>query len=88
MAPPSSLPALGVRWLTLSQRLGVGGAVRAGIRYAQRAGYTYVVRVDGDGQHRACDIAAALAPVARDEPTSRSARVSCAAVPIAAGQDD
>ncbi len=52
----SVLPELGVRWLTLSQRLGVGGAVRAGIRYAHRAGYQYVVRVDGDGQHRACDI--------------------------------
>jgi len=58
------LPALGVRWLTLSQRLGVGGAVRAGIRYAKKAGYEYVVRVDGDGQHRACDIARMLAPVA------------------------
>lgn len=58
------LPTLGVRWLTLSQRLGVGGAVRAGIRYAKRAGYEYVVRIDGDGQHRACDIARVLAPVA------------------------
>ncbi len=58
------LPKLGVRWLTLSQRLGVGGAVRAGIQYARRAGYEYVVRVDGDGQHRACDIAHVLAPVA------------------------
>ena len=57
------LPRLGVRWLTLSQRLGVGGAVRAGIRYAERAGYDYVVRIDGDGQHRACDIARMLAPV-------------------------
>jgi len=52
-----------VRWLTLSQRLGVGGAVRAGIRFARRSGYDYVVRVDGDGQHRACDIARVLAPV-------------------------
>ena len=58
------LPELGVRWLTLSQRLGVGGAVRAGIRYAKRAGYDYVVRIDGDAQHRACDIARLLAPVA------------------------
>jgi glycosyltransferase involved in cell wall biosynthesis len=57
------LPHLGVRWLTLSQRLGVGGAVRAGIRYATRAGYDYVVRVDGDGQHRACDIVRLLTPV-------------------------
>lgn len=58
------LPQLGVRWLTLSQRLGVGGAVRAGIRYARRASHNYVVRIDGDGQHRACDIARLLAPVA------------------------
>jgi glycosyltransferase involved in cell wall biosynthesis len=50
------LPELGVRWLTLSQQLGVGGAVRAGIRYAERAGYQFVVRIDGDAQHRACDI--------------------------------
>ena len=58
------LPHLGVRWLTLSQRLGVGGAVRAGIRFAQCAGFEYVVRIDGDGQHRACDIARVLSPVA------------------------
>jgi glycosyltransferase involved in cell wall biosynthesis len=61
---PDLLPSLGVRWLTLSQRLGVGGAVQAGIRYAQRGGYTCVVRIDGDAQHRACDIARLLAPVA------------------------
>lgn len=60
---PELLPHLGVRWLRLSQRLGVGGAVRAGIRYARRAGYEYVVRIDGDGQHRACDIARVLVPV-------------------------
>lgn len=58
------LPQLGVPWLTLSQRVGVGGAVRAGIRYALRQGYGYVVRVDGDGQHRACDIARLLVSVA------------------------
>jgi glycosyltransferase involved in cell wall biosynthesis len=52
------LPRLGVQWLTMSQRVGVGGAVRAGIRYARRLGYAAVVRVDGDGQHRARDVAA------------------------------
>jgi hypothetical protein len=57
------LPALGVHWLTLSQRVGVGGAVRAGIRYALQQGYSHVVRVDGDGQHRACDIARLLVSV-------------------------
>ncbi len=59
------LPSLDVAWLTLPQRVGVGGAVRAGLRYAARDGYQYVVRVDGDGQHRACDIARMLAPVAQ-----------------------
>lgn len=58
------LPDLGVSWLTMSQRVGVGGAVRAGIRYAANRGYGYVVRLDGDGQHRACDIARLLEPVA------------------------
>ena len=56
---------LGVGWLSLTERMGVGGAVRAGLRYAVREGYEYVVRVDGDGQHRACDIARLLAPVSR-----------------------
>jgi glycosyltransferase involved in cell wall biosynthesis len=60
---PSLLPDLGVAWLTLSQRVGVGGAVRAGIRYAANGEYDYVVRVDGDGQHRACDIPRLLEPV-------------------------
>ncbi len=57
------LPDLDARWLTLSQRVGVGGAVRAGIRYAVREGYEYAVRVDGDGQHRGADIGRLLAPV-------------------------
>ena len=37
--------------------------MRAGLRYAAREGYEYVVRVDGDGQHRACDVGRMLAPV-------------------------
>jgi glycosyltransferase involved in cell wall biosynthesis len=57
------LPTLGVDWLALPQRVGVGGAVRAGLRYAAREGYDHVVRVDGDGQHRACDVARLVAPV-------------------------
>jgi hypothetical protein len=61
------LPALGVAWLTLSHRVGVGGAVRTGLRYALRNGYQYVVRIDGDGQHRACDIGRLLAPVAQQQ---------------------
>ncbi|HEX5480486.1 MAG TPA: glycosyltransferase [Dehalococcoidia bacterium] len=50
------LPTLGVGWLSLPQRLGVGGALRAGMRYAGRHGYEVVARIDGDGQHRARDL--------------------------------
>lgn len=37
--------------LTLPINLGVGGAMRAGYRYALRHGYDAVVQVDADGQH-------------------------------------
>lgn len=57
------LPGLGVRWLTLATRVGVGGAVRAGLRYALQQDYRFVVRIDGDGQHRATDIRRLLEPV-------------------------
>jgi glycosyltransferase involved in cell wall biosynthesis len=59
------LPTLGIDWLTLPQQVGVGGAVRAGLRYAARQGYDYVVRLDGDGQHRAGEVVRLLAPVVR-----------------------
>ena len=61
------LEDLGVRWLRFSERLGVGSAIRAGLRYAARLGYDAVVRVDGDGQHRAEDIASLLEPIGRGE---------------------
>jgi hypothetical protein len=57
------LPRLGTGWLTLPHRLGIGGALRAGMRYARRRGYDAVARMDGDGQHRACDVARLLAVV-------------------------
>jgi glycosyltransferase involved in cell wall biosynthesis len=57
------LPTLGVGWLTMRARVGVGGAVRAGLRYAVRHAYSHVVRIDGDGQHRVSDIKRLLAPV-------------------------
>lgn len=57
------LDRLGVRRVCLTQRLGVGGAVRAGLRYARRLGHDVVVRVDGDGQHAAAEIARLLEPI-------------------------
>jgi glycosyltransferase involved in cell wall biosynthesis len=41
----------GARVLVLPFRLGVGGAMRAGFRYAVRNGYDAAVQVDADGQH-------------------------------------
>ena len=41
----------GARVMRLSVNLGVGGALRAGFRYAVEHGYDAVVQCDGDGQH-------------------------------------
>jgi glycosyltransferase involved in cell wall biosynthesis len=57
------LPTLGVRWLQFPERMGIGSAMRAGLRYAARLGYDVVVRLDGDGQHRAADIELLLGPI-------------------------
>jgi len=59
----SVLEQLDVRWLQFPERLGIGSAMRAGLRYAARLGYDMVVRLDGDGQHRAEDIERLLGPV-------------------------
>jgi hypothetical protein len=55
--------ALGVEHLRLCEHLGVGGAIRAGLRYALRRGFDVVVRVDGDGQHPAGEIDGLIAPI-------------------------
>jgi glycosyltransferase involved in cell wall biosynthesis len=57
---------LDVRWLRLPERMGIGGAIRAGLRYAARLGYDIVVRMDGDGQHRPEDVERLLAPIVND----------------------
>jgi len=57
------LPGLGVGWLRLCEHVGIGSAIRAGLRYALREGYDIVVRVDGDGQHPASEIDRMIAPL-------------------------
>ena len=42
--------------LQLPFNLGVGGAMRAGFRYAVEHGFRYVVQVDADGQHNPRDV--------------------------------
>lgn len=48
--------ALPVTLLRHPQRLGKGAALRAGFAEARRRGFSAVVTMDGDGQHRASDI--------------------------------
>ncbi len=47
--------------LDLPLNLGVGGAMRAGYRFALRHGYERAVQVDADGQHDPTDIARVVA---------------------------
>jgi glycosyltransferase involved in cell wall biosynthesis len=48
--------AAGAEILPLPHHLGLGGCVQAGYKLAYELGFDYVIRVDGDGQHDACDI--------------------------------
>lgn len=59
--------AAGVAVLRLPINLGVGGAMRAGYRWALRQGFSYAVQVDADGQHDPRDLDRLLAPVLAGE---------------------
>lgn len=48
--------AAGALVLRLPYNLGVGGAMRAGFKYALRSGFRNVVQVDSDGQHDPADV--------------------------------
>ncbi len=55
-ATSSVASEFGVACVTLAFNLGIGGALRAGYRYADEAGYTRAAQFDADGQHRADQI--------------------------------
>ena len=55
----------GVTVVDLPFNLGVGGAMRAGFRYALRNGYSAVVQVDADGQHDPRDVPRLVAELER-----------------------
>lgn len=54
----------GARVLRLPYNLGVGGALRAGYKFAWREGYDRTIQVDADGQHNPVDIPRVLAGLA------------------------
>lgn len=43
--------AKGIRVLDLPINLGVGGALRAGFKFADRKGFEAIIQIDADGQH-------------------------------------
>jgi glycosyltransferase involved in cell wall biosynthesis len=51
--------------LDLPFNLGVGGAMRAGFKYAKRNGYDAVIQVDADGQHDPKEISRVLAALVK-----------------------
>ena len=53
--------------IELPVNLGIGGTVQAGLKYANRYGYKYLVRLDGDGQHAPDYIETMLEPLVRGE---------------------
>lgn len=55
-ATAAAAAAAGAQVLELPFNIGVGGAMRAGFKYAQRHGYDAVIQVDADGQHDPKDI--------------------------------
>lgn len=57
----------GARVLELPFQLGVGGAMRAGFRYAVRHGHDATVQVDADGQHDPAHVPALLSELAEAE---------------------
>jgi glycosyltransferase involved in cell wall biosynthesis len=58
----------GAEVITNLFNLGVGGAVRVGIRYALARGFRAMVQLDSDGQHDPGDIAALLGPLDAEGP--------------------
>jgi glycosyltransferase involved in cell wall biosynthesis len=59
--------SLGATVLRLPFNVGIGGAVQTGFRYALQEDYDTAVRLDGDGQHDASELAKLLAPLERGE---------------------
>jgi hypothetical protein len=57
----------GVVLLKLPVNLGVGGTVQTGLIYAKKHDFDNALQFDGDGQHKASEIAKILDPIIRGE---------------------
>jgi glycosyltransferase involved in cell wall biosynthesis len=63
-ATSAKAAAAGAQVVRLPFNVGVGGAMRAGYKYARAGGYDAAVQVDADGQHDATEIETLLAALA------------------------
>jgi hypothetical protein len=59
--------AHGAAVVRLPFNLGIGGAVQTGFKYALEHGYDQAVRLDGDGQHIAAELAKLIGPLEAGE---------------------
>jgi glycosyltransferase involved in cell wall biosynthesis len=57
----------GAMVVDLPFNLGLGVAIQTGLLFAQRKGYEAVIRMDGDGQHRALELKWLLGPIEKGE---------------------
>lgn len=55
----------GYNFIDLPINLGIGGAIQAGYKYAEREGYAIAVQIDGDGQHDVSQIDNVIEPLLR-----------------------
>jgi glycosyltransferase involved in cell wall biosynthesis len=76
----------GVAVVQLPFNLGVGAAVRAGLRYAAQRGYRRAVVIDADGQHDAHAIAALLAALDAGADVAVGSRFTTGAAPYRVGR--
>lgn len=66
-ATSDSARAAGARVATLPFNLGVGGAMRAGFRYAIENDFEVVVQIDADGQHDPSEVPTLVAALAEHD---------------------
>lgn len=53
----------GYHFIDLPINLGIGGAVQAGYKYAERKGYKIAIQIDGDGQHNVSQLDRVIEPL-------------------------
>lgn len=53
--------------ITFTYNLGYGSALQAGYKYARKYGYEYLIQMDADGQHDACNIRPIYEELCREE---------------------